>query len=262
MRRVVEVMGVPISFHLPGHRGLAATDPAAAERAVDDAVDVLRAADRRFSRHRPGSELTAVRRGLLDVADASPALQEVVARGQAAERASDGAFRLTGPDGLLDTDGVVKGWAAQRAADLLTARGVTDLCLNAGGDVVVRGGPEPGRPWSVAVRDPADATRTLAVVHVTDGAVATSGRYERGDHLWDGRTGHPATALASTTVVAADLTDADVLATAAFARGVGGAAWAVEWGAAWALEVHPDGTPVTAGAGLPSDRRTRTASAA
>ncbi|WP_166843843.1 FAD:protein FMN transferase [Isoptericola sp. BMS4] len=264
MRELAVVMGVPTSLHLPARRGLAAEDPGAARAAVADALDLLRAAERRFSRHVPGSELDALRRGVLTEDDVSTDMRAVLAVARAAERDSGGAFRTVGPDGLLDTDGVVKGWAVQRAADLLGRRGVTDLCLNAGGDVVVRGEPEPGTPWTVAVRDPADPHRQVAVVRVVDGAVATSGAYERGPHVWDGRTGAAAHGLASATVVAGDLTAADVLATAAFARGAGGGAWATRHGAAWALEVRPDGrvvTDVAAAAGpaapLPGRRRAR-----
>jgi predicted ferric reductase len=69
-------------------------------------------------------------------------------------RAWDGAChghrgcRSISPDGSLDTNGVVKGWAAQHAAQVLVTHGVKSFCLNAGGDVLTRGGPEPGRPWS------------------------------------------------------------------------------------------------------------------
>jgi thiamine biosynthesis lipoprotein len=61
---------------------------------------------------------------------------------------------------------------------------------------------------------------------VRDSAVATSGTYERGAHLLDGRTGRPAGGLASLTVVAADLTTAVATATAAYAMGPDGIAWA------------------------------------
>lgn len=64
------------------------------------------------------------------------------------------------------------------------------------------------------------------MVEITDGAVATSARYERGDHILDGRSGRPATGLLSVTVVAPSLTEADATATAAFALGREGVAWA------------------------------------
>ncbi|GGW38440.1 hypothetical protein GCM10010340_15230 [Streptomyces griseoloalbus] len=109
----------------------------------------------------------------------------------------------------------------QRGADLLAAAGARRFCLNAGGDVVAAGGP-----WRVGVRHPEHADRLCTVLHLTDGAVATSARYERGDHILDGRTGRPATGLLSLTVVAPTLTEADTVATAAFALGREGIDWA------------------------------------
>lgn len=82
------------------------------------------------------------------------------------------------------------------------------------------------RSAGAGIRHPEDAGRVCAVLEVTDGAVATSGRYERGDHILDGRTGRPATGLLSLTVPAPTLTEADATTTAAFALGEEGVAWA------------------------------------
>lgn len=92
--------------------------------------------------------------------------------------------------------------------------------------------PEPGRSRSVGVREPGDRRSLLTVLEVRDGAVATSGTYERGEHVWDGRTGEPATGLLSATVVAADLPTAAVLATCVLAKESAGIAWATDHGAA------------------------------
>jgi thiamine biosynthesis lipoprotein len=78
----------------------------------------------------------------------------------------------------------------------------------------------------VGVRHPEHADKLCTVLDLTDGAVATSARYERGDHIIDGRTGRPATGLLSLTIVAESLTEADSVATAAFAMGPEGVDWA------------------------------------
>ena len=210
--------------------------------AVRDAFDRMHDADRRFSRYLPDSEVSRY--------DGGGRQHATCARSSASRSASASSpaapSRVRRPDGSLDTDGVVKGWAAQRAADTLTAAGLTTFCLNAGGDVVVRGEPEPGRGWNVGVRDPSDPQSFLTVLEVRDGAVATSGTYERGEHVWDGRTGQAATGLRSATVVAADLTTADVLATCVLALGPDGIAWAAQHGAAAVLAVDADGELLTA----------------
>ena len=212
-------------------------DEAAGAATLDTAFAVLRAADERFSPFRPDSELSRLDRGEVAPDEVSADMREVLDIAERARVDSGGVFDIWSPGGHLDTNGVVKGWAAQRAADVLVAAGMTDFCLNAGGDVVARGGRSSGAPWRVAVRDPRDAQAVIAVLDVRDGAVATSGTYERGAHVWDGRTGSRDLALVAATVVAGDLVTADVLATIVLAMGPEGAQWAREHGAAAVLVV-------------------------
>lgn len=234
-------MGIPMSVDL--------RDEGDAEPTVRAAFELLHAADRRFSTYRDDSEIAAVNRGELAPQDYSDELWQVLAIAEQVEHSSGGAFSARLPGRPLDVNGIVKGWAVQAAADLLVVRGIRDFCFNAGGDIVVRGAPAPhGRQgWNVAVRSPWEASGHLAVLTVTDGAVATSGVYERGAHIIDGRTGRAPTAFASVTVLAPSLTTADVLATAVFALGRPGPRWAIENGADAVLAFTPDGTPLGAG---------------
>jgi thiamine biosynthesis lipoprotein len=116
----------------------------------------------------------------------------------------------------------VKGWAAQRAADTLRDAGAEAAMVNAAGDIVTFGEPEPGRPWRLGIRDPRAPDRIAWVVAARDGAVATSAAYERGAHVLDPHTGGPARAALSATVTGPDLTLADALATGLFAAGAAG----------------------------------------
>jgi thiamine biosynthesis lipoprotein len=68
----------------------------------------------------------------------------------------------------------------------------------------------------------------LAVFALTDVSIATSGAYERGEHIIDGRTHQEATELSSVSVIAPDLTTADVLATTVYAMGQDGVSWAAQ----------------------------------
>lgn len=239
MRFVETVMGIPMSVDI--------RDPGDAAPAAERAFAVLRDADRRFSAYRPDSEVSRANASGGDVAGRSDDFREVVAIGEAAARASGGAFRIRRPDGTWDLDGVVKGWAAARAARELDAAGVRDYCLNAGGDVAVSGSPGDGRPWTVGIRSPHSPTAMLAALSLRSGAVATSGAYERGDHIVDGRDGSPARGLLSATVVADDLTTADVWATAVFALGAAGIPLALQAGARGVLVLDAAGTPAGAG---------------
>ena len=248
-------MGIPMSIDVRNADGDAGgADAGGADADTGGWVDaaagafaVLAEADRRFSTYRDDSEVSRVNGGLIDESAFSDDLREVLTIGDRFAAASGGAFRVRLPGGGLDTDGVVKGWAAARAADVLRSRGITDFCLNAGGDVVVSGSPGAGAGWNVGIRSPSDPARMWAVLSVTDCAVATSGAYERGRHIVDGRSGLPATGLASVTVIAGDLTTADVLATAVFALGPDGVPWALGQGATGVLALTDLGAPLAAG---------------
>jgi thiamine biosynthesis lipoprotein len=251
-RYVEHVMGMPISLALRGRH----TDDAAAREAWAAAMSVLRAADRVFSTYRADSSVSRLRRGELGLEDCPPEVTEVLALGDAAERESAGAFSvwLPGPDGerLLDPSGVVKGWAAERAAGAFTDLEETDFCLSAGEDLTCRTADPGGRPWRIGIEDPADPTRVLAVIPVLTGAVATSGTAHRGAHLVDARTGRPPSGVASVTVVTGSLTWADIDATAAYAQGPGAASWLETRPGRSGLVVWADGTTTVVQPVLPT----------
>jgi thiamine biosynthesis lipoprotein len=211
-------MGLPVSVDVR-------RPPRDPEPAVQRAFAWLREVDARLRPFRPDSEVTRVADGELSESEYSEDLIEVLALCVDYERRSGGAFRARVPGRRLDPSGMVKEWAVQQAATLLRGAGLRDFCVNAGGDVISAGEPEPGGRWRIGVRHPDRADRLGAVFGPGDGAVATSACYERGSHILDGRTGRPAAGLLSVTVLAEDLTTADATATAAFALGTEGAAW-------------------------------------
>jgi thiamine biosynthesis lipoprotein len=91
--------------------------------------------------------------------------------------------------------------------------------------MVLRGNPRPGRLWRVGIEHPFQHDRLAWVLELTDAAVATSGTYARGHHVFDPHTGTPVTDLVSVTVVGADLGLVDGYATAALAMGERGLGW-------------------------------------
>ncbi|RNL80511.1 FAD:protein FMN transferase [Nocardioides marmorisolisilvae] len=218
-------MGMPVNLALRGRFA----NGEKADWAWAEIVEFLRSVDAVFSTYRPDSVISRLGRGELALADCPSEVHEVLELGEQARVESDGAFdvrRSTAGGGIqLDPSGVVKGWAIQRAASILDDLADTDSCLSGGGDMVcrVRTSSSPG--WRVGIEDPHDPTRILAVLPVHDGAVATSGLAQRGAHITDPRTGDVPTTLASVTVLADDLTWADIDATAAFVMGADAAAW-------------------------------------
>ena len=218
-------MGMPISLALRGRHA----DGQYADAAWHDVLESLREVDRVFSTYRADSWISRLRRREVALADCPAEVAEVLALGEAARIQSDGAFdvRRTDPHGdrVLDPNGVVKGWAVQRAASCVEALPDTDYCLSAGGDMVCQVVDPSAPAWQVGIEDPYDPTRLVARIPVRSGAVATSGFTHRGTHIVDARTGETPQGIGSVTVVTDDLTWADIDATAAFAMGPRGLDW-------------------------------------
>jgi thiamine biosynthesis lipoprotein len=146
---------------------------------------------------------------------------------------------LTRPEMELDFGGFGKEYAADRAAAVLQARGHGAALVNLGGDVRVLGPQADGRPWRVGIAHPRRPDGVIASIALHEGALATSGDYERYfehdgrrySHLLDARNGWPVASAQSASVVAALCIVAGAQATIALLRGDDGAAWLGEQGA-------------------------------
>ena len=149
----------------------------------------------------------------------------------------DSAITLDGtsatlPTGAqLDLGAVAKGYAGDRAAELLQDAGVTSALLNLGSSTIRAIGSKPdGSPWRIALQDPNDTSAYAGVVSATDLSIDTSGGYERyfeGDdgeiywHILDPGTGYPAkNGLISVTVLSDSALTGDGLSTALFIMGL------------------------------------------
>jgi thiamine biosynthesis lipoprotein len=203
------------------------TDGTMSATALERAFDWLRDVDARFSTYRADSEVSRLARGEIALAGCSADFQEVLAQCEEMRVRTEGFFdiRRHRTDGRLDPSGFVKGWALDRAAAILVDGGARSFCLNGGGDVIAKGEAEPGRPWRIGIRHPRIADRVAGVLELRDLAVATSGSYERGDHVTNPHSGRPPRDTLSVTVVGRSLTETDVLATAALAMDGDGIRW-------------------------------------
>ncbi len=148
--------------------------------------------------------MSRLRRGEATVGQMPPEVAGVLEACRAARVLSDGWFDPWALPGGVDPTGYVKGWAAERALDALRMPDVAAAVVNAAGDIASFGGPAPGAPFRFAVVDPFDRARLACVVEHT-GAVATSGTYERGQHLFDPHSRRAASAVASATVTGPEL---------------------------------------------------------
>jgi thiamine biosynthesis lipoprotein len=212
VRHAEPVMGTVVSFDVP----LSARH----DESLDAAISWLHWVDRIFSPYRPDSDVSGLAEGAVTVDGCAPEMAEVIEACAFLRELSRGYFTAS-PWGRFDPSGYVKGWAVERAADILAAAGSASHLVNGGGDVQCAGG-RPGStpaPWRVGIADPFKRGRLALVVEARDCGVATSGTAERGAHIANPRTGCPAAGLASVTVAGPSLALADAFATAAFAMG-------------------------------------------
>jgi len=163
-----------------------------------------------------------------------------------------GTIRLPEPGMKIGLGGIAKGYALDRAAELLRTRGHRDFLIVAGGQVYAAG-RRGERPWRIGIRDPrGDATDAFALIDLADGlSSSTSGDYEsyfelggvRYHHILDPRTGCPTRGLTSASVIAPDATLADALSTALMVLGPDrGLTLAEEWPEVEAVLVGEGGT--------------------
>jgi len=210
------IMGMPITVAIPGEHVPASV--------FEEAFSFLEEVDRRFSPYLPDSETSRIARGELSPWDSSDQMQEVLDLADQTRMLTDGYFDAWF-EGGFDPSGIVKGWSIRKAAWLVEGRGYRNFCIDAAGDIEVRGVNREEKPWEIGIRNPFQPDSIIKVLHLADRGIATSGTYIRGEHIYDPVEQHVANDIASMTVVGPDVYEADRLATAAYAMGERGIAF-------------------------------------
>jgi thiamine biosynthesis lipoprotein len=222
------------------------------ESSIDEAVESVKTfvyeVDEVFSTYKEHSFVSRLRRGEINIYSCPSDLQQVWRLCLVARELTDGAFDPWAVSGGFDPSGYVKGWAADRIAQILLDAGCEQIQVNAAGDLTLRGGvleKNIAGPWKIGVVNPDNRQEVLRIFEITDGAIATSGTYERGAHIFDPHTGTIAIGAKSATVLGPDGGLCDALATALMVAGVDGAGWfaqpeLAEY-SAWVIDRHSGG---------------------
>ncbi len=123
----------------------------------------------------------------------------------------------------ITLDGIAKGYIVDKASELLSGHKISNHLINAGGDIRTAGSAEGEKPWTVAVEDPRKKNQYPDIIHLRDGAIATSGNYEvyydrekMFHHIVNPRTGLSPALSTSVSVIAKTTMDADALSTSVF----------------------------------------------
>lgn len=196
--------------------------------AIHGACAELHEADEIFSTYKQNLPISRLARGETNLASCPPVVADIWDACDEWQSKTNGWFNAMTPQNTFDPSGLVKTWAAQNAANVLLAAGITDFTMNAGGDVFIADGVSQDIDWRIGISKTVSIASpeagVLTVIDLKDTkfrALATSGSAERGDHIWNPKAPNKEVAkeLLQVSVVARDLVTADVWATAAFAEG-------------------------------------------
>jgi thiamine biosynthesis lipoprotein len=214
MKQTRVLMGMPITVEV--------VDLSAGLADLEQVFDYFQYVDRKFSTYKDDSEISAINRREITVAQSSPDMRAVFALAEQTRQETEGYFDIE-RDGRYDPSGLVKGWAIFHAAEILWADGFENFYVEAGGDIQTAGHNGLGQAWRVGVRHPFNPAEIVKVLAVSNCGVATSGTYVRGQHIYRPQApGRLQTDIVSLTVIGPDIFEADRFATAAFAMGAEG----------------------------------------
>lgn len=212
------------------------------EPAITTVKQYVQKVDELFSTYKKSSIISQLRRGEIEIEHCPPEVIEVWDLCAFVKELTERAFDPWAVAGGFDPSGLVKGWAADNCAEILLAAGAEHIQVNAAGDLALRGGFTPEQPWSIGVVNPDNRLEILQTFETSDGAIATSGTYERGAHINDPHTGMIAIGAKSATVIGPNGAIADALATALMVAGRDGAVWfttpELSEYSAWVIDRH------------------------
>ncbi len=212
MKRTKNIMGMHITLEV--------VDGYCRKESFDKVFAYFRYVDSKFSPYKKDSEVSRINRGEIHKKDYSEGMWTILKLAEKTKRESNGYFDIW-RNGVMDPSGIVKGWAIYNAGRILDLEGYKNYYIDAGGDIQTRGLNKYLRPWRVGIKNPFNSGEIVKVINIADGGVATSGTYERGDHIYN-PNGHLENHVKSLTVVGSDVYEADRFATSAFAMGKAG----------------------------------------
>ena len=136
------------------------------------------------------------------------------------------SFLKTGVN--LDLGGIAKGYALDKASELLRSKGINNFLINGGGDIFVSGHKGDGSKWLVGIKNPRDEKKLLATIEASGICIATSGDYERFriingkryHHIFNPHDGFPAPLTQSSSVIIDNCEEGVVLSKYFFIQGI------------------------------------------
>ncbi len=206
-------MGMPITIEV--------MDGNVRETDIEKIFDYFIRVDGKFSPFKPQSEISKINRREINPTDYSPGMKEIFSLAEQTKNQSRGYFDIS-HKGKIDPSGLVKGWAVYQASGLLKQTGFKNFYVEAGGDIQAYGQNKDGQSWRAGIRNPFKPKEIIKVVELNNAGLATSGTYERDQHIYNPFSDSLIIEIVSITVLGPNVYEADRFATAAFAMGKDG----------------------------------------
>lgn len=205
MKKTKLIMGMPITIEV--------SDKKVKDDDLAKVFDYFRLVDHKFSPFKKESEVFLINSGSKK---RSRQMREILSIAIKTKKESNGFFDVWNL-GKFDPSGIVKSWAIKNASEILKKKGFKSFYVNAGGDIQTF-----GKKWRVGIKNPFNKSQIVKALALQNYAIATSGTYEKGNHIYSPIDGNNKFDIVSLTVVAKDILEADRFATAAFAMGRAG----------------------------------------
>nr|MBI5455511.1 FAD:protein FMN transferase [Candidatus Levybacteria bacterium] len=209
MKKQTVSMGMPVIINV--------IDRGVTEQDFSQVFAYFNYIDNKFSIYKKDSEISKINRKELKEKDLSNDMKTIFSLSQKTKIETNGYFDINTND-FLDPSGIVKGYAILNGAKMLNKK-YKNIYLEIAGDIQVFGKDERDQKWKIGIRNPFNKNEIIKVVNLSNKGIATSGTYERGAHIYNHKNKKKADEIASMTVIADNIYDADRFATAAFAMG-------------------------------------------
>lgn len=175
--------------------------------------------EEKFSIFKEDSEISMINKGL--VSKLSPECRYIIEESLRYNKITNGAFDITyRPDIKYDLGGIVKGYAADKVAQIFKDNKIERAMINVGGNLYLIGYPLGKNSWTIGIKDPINPDRLIGKLNLkSELGVSTSGNYERPGHIKDPRKRLKKDDILSVTIVAKTAMTADALSTGVFVLG-------------------------------------------
>lgn len=194
------------------------TDSQVTNEDINEVFSLFHYLDKTFSTFKKDSEISRINRGELKEAQFSEEMRKILSLCEKTKQETNGYFDIH-INGKLDPSGVVKGYAILQGATLLQKKGFKNIYVEIAGDIQVFGEDKNNKGWKIGIQNPFKTDEIIKVVLLKDKGIATSGNYQRGDHILNPIGKKMADEIASISVIGPNVYEADRFATAAFAMG-------------------------------------------